>query len=114
MKVLQKANDNTHQFFIDNTSLRNTADITWENKLNNTDRINVKGSGSLFNRKIATSIFGMQANQFSYYTELNYLKKVKNHTLVSGINVTGEHFKKHLPSSEKRALRWGYPLPALK
>ncbi len=99
IKVLQKAADNVHRFFIGNTSLRNTADVSWENKLNSTDRLTLKGTTSFFNRKIATSVFGMQANQLSYYTELSYLKKLKRHTLVGGLNFTGEHFKKHLPDS---------------
>jgi outer membrane receptor for ferrienterochelin and colicins len=101
MKVLDKKTDNLHQFFIGNTSVRNTADVSWENKLNNTDRLTFKGTTSFFNRKIATNVFGMQANQLSYYTELSYLKKLNKHTLVGGLNFTGEHFKKHLPDSTR-------------
>ncbi len=99
MQVLQKQANSVHQFFIGNTSLRNTADFSWENKLNATDRLTVKGTASFFNRKIATNVFGMQANQLSYYTEMAYLKKLRNHTIVGGFNFTGEKFNKHFPDS---------------
>lgn len=101
MQVLHKAADNIHRFYINNTSLRNTADLSWENKLNSTDRFTVKGTASFFNRKIATSVFGMQASQLSYYTEMSYLKKLRNHTLVGGFNFTGENFSKHYPDSTR-------------
>lgn len=101
MLVLQNKTDNVHQFFIGNTSLRNTADFNWENKLNATDRLTVKGTASFFNRKIATNVFGMQASQLSYYTEMSYLKKLRSHTIVSGFNFTGERFTKHFPDSTR-------------
>lgn len=101
MQVLQNKTDNTHQFYIGNTSLRNTADLNWEKKLNATDRITVKGTASFFNRKIATNVFGMRASQLSYYTEMSYLKKLRNHTIVGGFNFTGERFSKHIPDSTR-------------
>ena len=101
MQVLQNKTDNIHRFFIGNTSLRNTADFNWENKLNSTDRLTVKGTASFFNRKIATNVFGMQASQLSYYTEMSYLKKLRSHTIVGGFNFTGERFTKHLPDSTR-------------
>lgn len=99
MLVLDKKADNTHRFFIGNTSLRNTIDGSWENKLNSTDRLNFKGSISFFNRNISAAVFGMKGNQRSYFTELSWLKKIQSHTIVSGINVNGESFQKNNPDS---------------
>ncbi|MFN8251149.1 MAG: TonB-dependent receptor [Ferruginibacter sp.] len=99
MQVLQNKTDNTHQFFIGNNSMRNTIDGSWENKLNATDRLNFKGSVSFFNRDINSNVFGMGGFQQSYYTELSWLKALKKHTLVSGININGESFQKKYPDS---------------
>lgn len=99
MQVLHKTKDNQHQFFIRNKSLRNTIDAEWENKLNTIDRLIVKGTYSFFNRDINTNVFGMKASQQSYFTELSYLKKWERHTLVSGINISGESFEKKYPDS---------------
>jgi outer membrane receptor for ferrienterochelin and colicins len=99
MQVLHQTKDNLHQFFIQNKSLRNTVDGEWETKLNEKDRLTVKGTTSFFNRNIASNVFGMKANQTSFFTEVSYLKKLAKHTIVSGINFTGEKFVKKLPDS---------------
>ena len=99
MQVLHKTRDNLHQFFIQNKSLRNSIIGTWQNKLNKTDELNFKGMLSFFNRDILTNVFGMKANQQTYFTELSYLKRWNRHTLVSGINLSGESFQKKIPDS---------------
>ncbi len=99
IQVLHQTKDNIHQFFIQNKSFRNSIAGTWENKLNKTDELNFKGLLSFFNRDINTNVFGMKAYQQTYFTELSYLKKWDKHTLVSGINVSGESFGKRSPDS---------------
>jgi outer membrane receptor for ferrienterochelin and colicins len=99
MQVLHATKDNTHQFFIQNKSFRNSIAATWENKINKTSELNFKGLLSFFNRDINTHVFGMKANQRTYFTELSYLKKWKTHTLVTGINISGETFGKKSPDS---------------
>ncbi len=99
MQVLHQTKDNTRQFFIQNKSLRNSIAGTWQNKLNKTDELNFKGLLSFFNRDIISNVFGMKAYQQSFFTELSYLKKWHKHTLVSGINISGESFDKKLPDS---------------
>ena len=99
MQVLHKTKDNLHQFFIQNKSLRNSVAATWENKINKTDQLNFKGLLSFFNRDISTNVFGMKAAQQTFFTELSYLKKWNKHTLVSGINISGENFEKRSPDS---------------
>jgi outer membrane receptor for ferrienterochelin and colicin len=99
IQVLHKTKDSVHQFFIQNKSLRNSVAATWENKLNKTDQLSFKGLLSFFNRDINTNVFGMKAYQQTYFTELAYLKKWNKHTLVSGINISGESFDKKSPDS---------------
>ena len=72
---------------------------TWENKLTKTSQLNFKGLLSFFNRDINTALFGMKAFQRTYFTELSYYKKWETHTLVSGINISGEYFDKKSPDS---------------
>ncbi len=99
MQVLHKTKDTVHQFFIQNKSLRNAVAATWQNKISQTSELNFKGLISFFNRDISTNVFGMKAAQRTYFTELSYLKKWNNHTLVSGINISGESFTKKTPDS---------------
>lgn len=99
MQVLHHTKDNNHQFFIQNKSFRNSIAGTWENKINKTSELNFKGLLSFFKRDINTNVFGMKANQQTFFTELSYLKKWNRHTLVSGINISGETFGKKSPDS---------------
>ncbi|MGC4101091.1 TonB-dependent receptor [Ferruginibacter sp.] len=99
MQVLHHTADASHQFFIQNKSIRNTIDGQLETKLNTTDRLTLKGTTSFFNRDITSNVFGMKANQLSYYSELSYFKKLPHHDLVTGINFTGENFTKKQPDS---------------
>ncbi|MFM6926141.1 MAG: TonB-dependent receptor plug domain-containing protein, partial [Ferruginibacter sp.] len=99
MQVLHATKDSVHRFFIQNRSLRNVVAATWQNKLNQTTELNFKGLLSFFGRDINTNVFGMKANQQTYFTELSFLKKWNAHTLVSGINMSGESFDKRSPDS---------------
>jgi outer membrane receptor for ferrienterochelin and colicins len=99
MQVLHQIKDNAHQFFIQNKSVRNTVDAELENKLNATDRLTIKATTSFFNRDITTNVFGMKAKQLSYFSELSYFKKLPRHSIVGGINVSGENFTKKTPDS---------------
>lgn len=99
MQVLHHSKDNVHRFFIRNISWRHTIAGTWEDKLNNSSQINFKGSYSFYSREISTPAFGMKAQQPTFFTELTYLKKWKQHTLVAGLNFSGESFNKRSPDS---------------
>jgi outer membrane receptor for ferrienterochelin and colicins len=99
MQVLHATKDNTHQFFIQNKSFRNSIAATWQNKISKTAELNFKGLLSFFSRDINTNVFGMKAKQQTFFTELSYLKKWDKHTLVCGINVSGENFSKKAPDS---------------
>ncbi|MEO8174531.1 MAG: TonB-dependent receptor, partial [Sediminibacterium sp.] len=99
MLVLNKKTSAQHQFFIQNKSLRNTADITWEKKLGHDAVFSTKASTSFFNRDVSTNVFGMKANQFTWYTEAAYSQKTEHHNWVAGINFNGDNLTKELPDS---------------
>lgn len=99
MLVLNDKVDNTHQFFNQSKSVRNTADVEFNTKFDAADKLTLKAVTSFFNRDISTNVFGMKANQLSWYTELSYFKKLKGHSIVGGLNFTGENFTKKKPDS---------------
>ncbi len=99
VQVLEKGATANHAFIIQNKSYRHAIAGTWEQKINTKDRINAKALINFYDRSIRTNVFGMRANQHSFFTELSYLKNTQQHTLVTGINVSGENFTKRLPDS---------------
>ncbi|MES2372124.1 MAG: TonB-dependent receptor [Bacteroidota bacterium] len=99
MLVLDKKTSAQHQFFIQNKSLRNTADLTWEKKIGSDAVFTLKGSTSFFNREVATNVFGMKAGQLSWYTEAAWSQKSDHHNWVAGINFNGDDLYKKTPDS---------------
>jgi outer membrane receptor for ferrienterochelin and colicins len=99
MSVLKGISNNTHQFFDQNKSLRNTADAVYEKKYDDGSMFTAKANYSVMNRDIITNTFGMSGNQSSWYSELAYSKKLTAHNIVMGINFNGEAFTKKLPDS---------------
>lgn len=99
MQVLKSGADAAHRFFIQNRVDRHTADVQWQQEISKSKKLAVKAIGSWFDRSITTVLFGMQATQFSYYSEASYVAKHPRHDLVTGINFNGEHFQKAMPDS---------------
>ena len=99
--LLNDGKNASHQFFIQNTSLRNTADANWQHELNASSSLQFKGSTSFFNRDITTNTFGMKAKQLAYFSEATYVSKSVHHNLVAGLNFNGDNFTKKLPDSTR-------------
>ncbi|MDQ2792582.1 MAG: TonB-dependent receptor, partial [Bacteroidota bacterium] len=80
-----------HTFYIDNTSLRNTADLLYTNDELAGGRLTVKGTITDFVRDVNTNSNAFTAYQTTYYTEASYLHAAgPRHTLVVGLNANGE------------------------
>ena len=95
IKLLEGLNDPNRQFFIQNKMLRNSFDVSWEKPIGEAGQLNFKSNYSAFNRDIATTLFGMQGKQKSWFSELAYSKKSNKHHYVLGINFNGEQFTKN-------------------
>lgn len=80
-----------HVFFVDNTSLRNTADLLYTNDELAGGRLTIKGTITDFVRDVSTNTTGFTAYQTTYYTEASYLHPAgPRHTVVVGLNANGE------------------------
>lgn len=99
MQVLRNRPTALHQFYIENQSLRNTLEFTWDRKVRTKDKFSMKASVSNYKRDIATNSFGMKAKQLSWFSEASYLMKLKKHDVVAGINLNGDRFHKLIPDS---------------
>ena len=92
-EVLKKGFDpaSGHVFFVDNISLRNTADLLYTNDELAGGRLTVKGTITDFVRDVQTNSNAFKAYQTTYYTEASYLHAAgPRHTLVVGLNANGE------------------------
>lgn len=97
LQVVNGAKDAVHQFFETNRSQRHTADVQVQANLPNGNRLELKATGSSFDRSIGTATHFFKGNQLNYYAELSHSLLRSKFSVVSGLNVVGDRFKK-LPS----------------
>ncbi|HSU51052.1 MAG TPA: TonB-dependent receptor, partial [Segetibacter sp.] len=93
MLAITGKNDPVHTYYEKNRFSRNTFTVIAENKF--TDNINatLKASLSMFNRDENTNTYFFSATQNNFYTEASLAAHSGKHTIVGGINMTGDVFK---------------------
>jgi len=91
IQLIKHGADSAHQFYVANQSVRNTLCISYTPPAGESG-LTASASLSQFYRDTETNLFTMKANQYSLYSELNYLKIFRSDKLVAGINLNGEFF----------------------
>ena len=95
MFVLAGKPDVLHQYFEKNITQRNSFELSAQRILDKGKRLELKGSFSSFNRTIDNNEINFSGKQQNYFTELSLLTPYKGNSLVAGINITGDAFKKN-------------------
>lgn len=92
MQVIKSNTDNIHQYFEQNKLQRNTYEIIYQQKLSDNSKIEFKNSLSNFNRKFSSNDNFLNAKQNSYFSELTYIRPMKNMSWVLGADFQGSKF----------------------
>lgn len=100
----------SNYFFIQNKSLRNNLDLTYENNFNNGNTLIAKGSIGLFNRKVITNAANLNGQQQLWYSELAYNGRKEGHTWVMGLNFNGDNYSTKTSSSSLLPNQYGKTL----
>lgn len=98
MLVLNNKADVMHQYFENNKTGRHSGEFLAERNLSFNKKISFKSSISSFERSVTTNTHFFEGNQVDYFTELSLLVPYSSNSLVAGLNITGDRFKK-LPSN---------------
>ncbi|MES2134570.1 MAG: TonB-dependent receptor [Bacteroidota bacterium] len=99
MKAILYKPDSIHTFLQKEKTFRNTLDASFTSQVNAKNSITFKTAGSSFQRNINYSGFIFDATQYSTYSELNDLIKLRKHSLVIGLNFMSETFVKNTSDS---------------
>jgi iron complex outermembrane receptor protein/outer membrane receptor for ferrienterochelin and colicins len=94
MKVIANQQDNIHQYFEKNTISRNAGEFLIEKEIKKGLNFNLKSSLSSFDRAITTPYHYFKANQLDYFSEASVVKYYKAGTWITGMNFSGNQFKK--------------------
>jgi len=82
-----------HPYFERNKLNRNTFTSIAENKFTNSLTGTIKGTFTNFQRNILTNTYLFNGNQQSYYAEASLSAFLNKHTLIGGVNLTGDNFQ---------------------
>jgi outer membrane receptor for ferrienterochelin and colicins len=84
--------DSIHPFLQKENTFRNTLDLTFSKEISKIHTITIKTAGSSFQRDVNYSGFIFNGTQYSSYSEINDVIKLKKHTVVAGLNFISEKF----------------------
>ena len=97
MLVLANKSNAQHQYFEKNNTLRHSGEFLLESRLPKNKKLEIKAGLSSFVRIITTNTHYFKGNQLNYFTEASLFIPYGKNSVVAGINVLGDRFKK-LPS----------------
>ncbi len=94
LQTFKNNSDSLHPFFEQNTTSRNTADITFTQIASNKNIFTTKGSVSFFDRNFLSNTYNFRGTQTNGYGEISYLIPREKNDFVIGINVWQTSFQK--------------------
>lgn len=90
--VVNDGVDANHQYFETNNSTRNTSTLDFSYKTAEKDLLKVKTSFNYFKRGISIPAYVFNGVNYNSYTDLSYLKTLKNQSLIFGANAVYDKF----------------------
>ncbi|HRH60103.1 MAG TPA: TonB-dependent receptor, partial [Chitinophagaceae bacterium] len=97
MIAIENKSNAAHPYFEQNKLDRNTFIFSAENRFSSKITGTLKASYSSFTRDETTNTYFFSAEQNNFYSEASLSAHTTRHTIVGGINITGDDFK---PSSK--------------
>lgn len=93
MLAVKNTKNAEHPYFEENQLNRNSFTLISDTRLGNRLSFTLKGSMSIFDRTQTTNTYAFKGNQQNYYAEASLVQRLTAHTLVAGLNVTGDRFR---------------------
>lgn len=90
--VIKEGTDVNHQYFETNNSIRNTSTLDFSYKTGAMDLLKVKTSFNYFKRDISIPNYSFNGINYNAYTDISYLKNLKNQSLIFGANLVYDEF----------------------
>jgi iron complex outermembrane receptor protein/outer membrane receptor for ferrienterochelin and colicins len=81
-----------HQYFENNNSLRNITTVQLDRRFADGGRLTAKQSFAFFDREIEIPDYRFDGRQFNSYTDISYLRAIKDHVLVFGFSAVHDQF----------------------
>jgi len=93
--VINNGGDANHRYFETNNTIRNTSTLDFSYQTADQDLLKVKTSFNYFKRSISIPDYSFNGINYNSYTDLSYLKTLKNHSLIFGANLVYDKFSEN-------------------
>ena len=97
MQVVNGSPDNIHQYFERNETYRTSTQLSFQHKIDAQSSINFKNAIGYFNRDLSEPGFRFSGNQWSSFSELNYVDNRTRTNWVTGVNLLTDNFTAPAP-----------------
>ncbi|HJT66366.1 MAG TPA: TonB-dependent receptor [Pyrinomonadaceae bacterium] len=91
--VIRGEGDAFHQYFETNKSVRNITTVQFGKEFGDGSRLTAKQSLAFFTRRIEIPNYRFDGRQFNSYTDVSYLRAIRNHAVVLGFNAVYDQFR---------------------
>ncbi|MFC3559827.1 TonB-dependent receptor [Pedobacter jamesrossensis] len=93
IELIKNGADNSHTYFENNASLRNTSTLDLSIKSAEKNLFKAKASFNYFKRSIGIPSYNFKGDNYNVYADISYLKNIKNQSLIFGANLVYDNFK---------------------
>jgi outer membrane receptor for ferrienterochelin and colicins len=100
--VVNGQSDASHQYFEQNTTIRNISSIELDKRIGEKKRIVAKQSFSVFDRTIQVPSYKFAGISYNTFTDLSYVVNARNHALVLGGNFVYDRFREKTNGNDGR------------
>lgn len=93
MIVINKTPTASNTYFENNNSVRNSTTAEFDYSFSENKSLKIKQSFSIFDRSIILPTYIFSGFNENAFTDASYFYKIKNHTIISGLNFIYDNFK---------------------
>jgi iron complex outermembrane receptor protein/outer membrane receptor for ferrienterochelin and colicins len=93
MQVVKGYSDDTHTYFEENNTTRNTTTVEFDKKSENKNSFKLKQSLSFFDRKINIPNYLFSGLNTNAYIDASYVWNKEKYTVIGGVNLIYDNFK---------------------
>jgi iron complex outermembrane receptor protein/outer membrane receptor for ferrienterochelin and colicins len=102
VQVIKDKADAFHRYFEENNTTRNITTFEWQQKITDKKNLTLKQGFSVFDRHIKIPGYHFDGASYNSFTDMSYLVNVRNHSLVSGVNMVYDYFNEKQGSAGNR------------
>ena len=102
VQVIENKGNGYHRYFEENNTIRNITTFELSRKISERKQLTIKQGFSIFDRHIEIPAYHFDGISYNSFTDAAWLTQLKDHSLVTGLNIVYDQFKEKVGSASNR------------